>query len=104
MVDIPLDKAQIVWTLMDGKEGPPLKVVGGPIKDDDNYLSSWGACDSLFQEASDEKKLTMLLSETVNLTVNEGIPPSVVHEALMVIPEYRAAMIEAAVIRDPDYD
>ena len=87
---------------MDGKSGPPLKVVGGPVKDDDDYISSWGACNGDFAEANDETRLRMLLAETVNLTVNEGIAPKTVHEALMVIPEYRSAMINAAVIPDPE--
>ena len=102
MTDIPLDKALIVWNLMEGKSGPPLKVVGGAVKDDDEYISSWGACNGEFAEANSDKKLRMLFAETVNLTVNEGIDPKVVHESLLVIPEYRAALIESDVIRNPE--
>ncbi|MES3043736.1 hypothetical protein [Sphingomonas faeni] len=102
MNNIPLGKMVIVWNLMDGKSGPPLKVVDSNDKEDEDYISSWGACNSEFSQASNEKKLRMLLTENINLTVNEGIPPTTVHEALMVIPEYRAALMEAAVIPDPD--
>lgn len=102
MADIPLANAQIVWTLAEGEDGPALRVVGGPEKDDDRYLSSWGACNSDFNEASDAEKLRMLLAESVNLTLNENIPPRVVHEALMAIPEYRTAMVEASVIPPTD--
>ncbi|WJS98201.1 hypothetical protein [Novosphingobium humi] len=104
MSDIALSEAQVIWGLGEGEKGPPVKVVGGSVKDDHRYSSSWGACNSDFNEADMQTKLKMLLVESTHLMLNEGIPAKAVVEALMVIPEYRGALRDGAVIRsDDDY-
>lgn len=102
MKDIPLAKAQVIWTPSRGSNKPAVKVVGGDVPDDRSYASSWGACNSDFSSATEDEKLRMLLSEVVYLTVREGIAINDVHDAFMVIPEYREAMVESGLIRSPD--
>lgn len=98
MADIALSEAQVIWGTDDINEAPPVKVVGGAVKDDDTYSSSWGACNQDFNEADDDGKLRMLLTQSIYLTLGESIDPTFVHDAFMVIPEYRAEMIRGAVI------
>ncbi|HVJ03826.1 MAG TPA: hypothetical protein VM662_16735 [Sphingomonas sp.] len=104
MADIPLASAQIIWTLSSEEAlpgDPPVKVVGIPGDDDSRYLSSWGACNQDFNDASNDRKLALLLSKFVDLTINDGIAPQDVHNALMVIPEYRQSLNDVGGI-DPD--
>lgn len=91
--DIPIDRAQIIWNC-DDKRKPPVLVVGIPGNmDDDDYLSSTGACDQDWNRADNVGRVLMLLRRFVDLTVREGYKPKQVHRAFSVIPEYRAAML-----------
>lgn len=87
--DVPIARAQIIW---DEDMSPRIKVVGIPGDDDRRYSSSFGACNSDWVHADTVGQLLRLLSRFPEWTVAEGIPASEVHDALMVIPEYRRAV------------
>ncbi|WP_103728900.1 hypothetical protein [Novosphingobium sp. HII-3] len=97
MTDIALADAQIIWD-RGGAGNPPVKVVGGGVKDDQRYSGSWGSCNQDFNEADDDGKLRMLLTQSIYLTLVESIDPTIVHDAFMVIPEYRVALRRLGVI------
>lgn len=104
MTDIPLREVQVIWDYDGGDlEAPALLVMGHPSengrdrygnRDDRDYSSSWGACNSEFVEATDAERLLMLFQKFQELTVCERLEPREVHNAFCVIPEYRAALIE----------
>lgn len=87
--DVPIERAQVIW---DDDMSPRIKVVGIPGDDDRRYSSSFGACNSDWVHADTVGQLLRLLSRFPEWTIAEGIPPSEVHDALMVIPEYRKAV------------
>lgn len=102
MTDIALADVQVIWDREGAASREQVRVVGGAVKDDNSYSSSWGSCDADFNEADESGKLRMLLAQSIFLTYMEGIPPKTVHDAFMVIPEYRAAMTSAGVIVPED--
>ena len=55
-----------------------------------DYPHSAGACDADFNAADEDGKLARLFAAVTKMTVTHGIPPEVVHEALMTIDEYRS--------------
>ncbi|MDP8994387.1 MAG: hypothetical protein M3N07_05290 [Pseudomonadota bacterium] len=95
MADIPLAEAQVVWNYEGADDSkPPVTVIRMGGKDDPDYISSWGACNQEFIEADDGTKLLMLFQQFHQIVLLEdGISPQAVHEALLVIPEYQAALI-----------
>jgi len=101
--DVPLRDVQVIWDY-DGKEpdAPPLIVMGHPdehgrdargTRDNDDYSSSWGACNADYLAADDDERLLMLFEKFQELVTFEGIPPVVVHRAFCVVPEYRISLI-----------
>lgn len=101
MTDIALADAQVIWD-REAAGNPPVKVVGAGVKDDQRYNASWGSCNQDFNEANDDGKLRMLLTQSIYLTLVESINPALVHDAFMVIPEYRAALRAQGVIPPGD--
>lgn len=94
-LEVPLAKAMVISRLLPGQTGPALKVVGGDVPDESHrYSASWGACNSDFQDASDSDKLSMLLANIIYLIIKEKLDPKEVHEAHLVIPEYKKFMSE----------
>src|SRR5687768_12457788 len=88
--DIPLAEAQLIWNY-EGKKAdmPAARVMGIGGKDDNDYISSWGACNGDFADADDETKLLMLFRQFHWLVLSGEVKPKALHEALLVIPEYR---------------
>lgn len=90
MNDIALSDAQLIWDYTGTeKRSEPLKVVDRARDDDPDYIASWGACDSNFNAAGDERRLGMLYEQFHRLVLIYEMDPQTVHEALLVIPEYR---------------
>lgn len=100
--DIPLREAQVIWQY-EGRNAlaPPVVVMGHPDEsgrdrwgnpDDKDYLSSWGACSADFNEASDEERMLMLFKQFHWMVLTREVGLQAVHEAFLVIPEYRAQM------------
>lgn len=88
-MDIPLREVQIIWEPQ--RDGvPPVRVMGLRDRDDPDYFASWGACNNDFNQEDDAGRLTKLFQQFHQLVVLYRIDPQAVHEALMVIPEYRA--------------
>jgi len=101
--DVPLSDVQVIWDY-DGKEpdAPPLIVMGHPdehgrdargTRDNDDYSSSWGACNADYLGANDDERLLMLFEKFQELVTFEGLAPAVVHRAFCVVPEYRISLI-----------
>lgn len=98
MGDIPLIKAMVCAN--SGKEwdslGPRVKVFHYP---DVHMLSSgysWsiGACDMRWSRVDDAGRKLLLMIEAHHLAVFHDVPARLIHEALMVIPEYRDMLAE----------
>lgn len=100
--DIPLAEVQVIWEYV-GKEpdAPSVIVMGHPNesgrdrwgnRDDKDYTSSWGACSTDFNEASADEKLLMLFKQFHWMALTREVEPKAIHEAFLVIPEYRAQM------------
>lgn len=87
--DVPIAQAQIIW---DEDMSPRIKVVSVAGQDDTRYSSSFGACNSDWVHADTVGQLLRLFSRFPEWTVAETIPAGEVHDALMVIPEYRRAV------------
>lgn len=86
--DVPLGKAMIIW---DDDMSPRIKVVRNG-RDDQRYSSSYGACNSDWNNADAIGQLLRLFSRIPEWTLLDGIDPREVHDALWVIPEYRRAI------------
>ena len=99
MTDIPLRDVQVIWDYHgDDPEAPPLKLMGHPNesgrdshgrRDDREYFSSWGSCNSEFNETDDAGRLLKLFQQYHQIVTLDRIDPEYVHEAFLVIPEYR---------------
>lgn len=87
--DIPLRELQLLWQ-PDDKSLPPVKAMGINDKDDRNYSSSWGACNLEFNETDDAGRIHQLLANFAWMTVMDGVSPQALHDALVVVPEYRS--------------
>lgn len=86
--DIPIAEAMIIWD-GDGLLDPPVRVVQSGGEDDQRYPALWGACNMDFRDADPATKILMLLQQFHWMVLGYGLAPTVVHEALLVIPEYR---------------
>jgi len=87
--DIPLRDAMIVW---DEEMSPPMLVVDNTGSGGEDYISSYGACNSDWRLADTVGQLLRLLSRIPEWTLIDNISPRDVHDALWVIPEYRNAV------------
>ena len=93
MSDIPLIDAMICANA--GKDydplGPRVKVFRHPYYDMLSREYSWsvGACDDRWDRSDDLGRKLLLMIEAHHLFAFHNIPAPMVHEALMVIPEYR---------------
>lgn len=93
-MDIPLREAQILWDYSGREPDAASIVVTGADAgrwNDRDYLSSWGCCNAEFADANDNERLKQLFAKFIELVTIEGLEPRKVHDALLVIPEYREA-------------
>ncbi len=90
-MDVPLKNAQIVWNYDgDNPNADPVRVMALTSgADNTDYISSFGACNLEFNETDQAGRLAMLFSFFLFATVEEGMDPKVIDDALVVIPEYR---------------
>ena len=90
--DVPLADAMIIWDNDDPALHPRIKVLFHGNGDDQRYSSSFGACNSDWIHADTIGRLLRLFSRFPEWTMLEGLSPKEVHDALWVIPEYRASV------------
>jgi hypothetical protein len=91
--DVPLKEAQLIWDYRDtGSDRPPARVVRLGGKDEPDYIASWGACNGDFVNADDATKLLMLFRQFHAMVVDGDVEAAALHQALLVIPEYRTAI------------
>ena len=100
--DYPLAETQINWDPCDDPKLPPVELARYSFEDDNRYISSWGACNQEFTDASPAEKVNMLMRQFVHLAAFEGIPPKAIHKAFMQIPEYRQALADHGSL-DPEH-
>jgi hypothetical protein len=97
MKDIPLKIAMLAWNDADGYANGenPGKVVVVPWPDERglcNHLKvsmTAGACYSAWHEWTKTQRLCNLFIEAWFIVCRDGVSPRDMHDALMVIPEYR---------------
>jgi hypothetical protein len=92
--DIALKDAQVIWSYHGKRaDAPPVRVVAIMSNSDDrDYFASWGACNAEFSQADDAGRLLQLFVEFHQMTIQDGLDPKAIHDAFLVIPEYRAAL------------
>lgn len=86
MQDIPINDAMLCWT-----RGDSVKVVLHPDKRGESgaYRSSVGACFTDWRKKDLRGQKLQLMIDAWHVTAFSDIPSERVHEALLVIPEYR---------------
>ena len=93
--DIPLRSAMIAWNRLDETQGTPGAVMIIPWPDSKGYCDFFkltmtcGACMSDWRNIPKHKALLQLFIEAWYIVCRDGVSPKDMHEALMVIPEYR---------------
>ena len=93
--DIPLRSAMIAWNRLDETQGKPGAVMIIPWPDEKGYCDLFeltmtcGACMSYWQSIPKHKVLMQLFIEAWYIVCRDGVSPKDMHEALIVIPEYR---------------
>lgn len=87
-LDIPIQEATILWIPKD--EGGKIKIVRHPeTGNKDRGMKSTGACWAVWGKMTTEEQKDQLLIDVRNIVIKDGVDPMDVHQALLVIPEYR---------------
>lgn len=88
-MEIPIEKAMILWNPKN--EGGGIKVIRNPERSREfrHLHCSAGACYAYWAGMTTEQRKTKLLIEAWHIAVRDGLDPKEIHEALMVVPEYR---------------
>ena len=96
--DVPLRKAMVAWnSVWDDHAGEPCKVVVIPWPDKDRWCNhlglanTVGAC-SADPKWSDTETMLNLMVEVWHIACRDRVPLENIHNALMVIPEYRETL------------
>lgn len=86
---IPIEKAMILWNSK--SEGGGIKVVEHPETNREfrHLHKSGGACYSYWRKMTTEQLKNRLMVEAWDIAVRDGLDPREIHDALMVVPEYR---------------
>lgn len=94
--DIPLANAMLCWN--HGLRGatPDCKVVRHPdtVGASDPYQSSVGACFMDWRKKDATGQKLQLMIDAWHVATFYNVPISMVHEALLVIPEYRSMLAD----------
>ncbi len=93
MSEIPLEDAMILWNSAPPKGDGRIKVVWHMREDDSGFSKSSGACFASWMEGTREDREHYLLHTIWDIAVNFGIPVTRIHEAMLVIPEYRDMIV-----------
>lgn len=90
--DVPLEKAMLVW--INRQPGAGAMVVAHPDRDDagGDFIRSAGACTSDWRDMTEGERLGNLLAWAWQAVVRDKVDLIAMHNALVVIPEFRAAM------------
>lgn len=88
---IPLSEAMLCWST-----GGPVKVVEHPDARglSDAYEKTVGACYAYWRGQSPDRMRLQLLIEAWHLAAFYDVPVQDIHEALLVIPEYRSMLAD----------
>jgi hypothetical protein len=98
MIDISIRKVRMVWDT-EPPEGEPCVKVYRKVKDYDNrYTSSWDIMTERTNRSDNPTSVQLLLERFVHMAVVEQIDALEIHSALMAVPEYRSALIEAGTV------
>lgn len=91
--DVPLKRAMLLWNPKSDEptEDGRMEVVEHPEKDSRTrtLTRSIGACCAEWAQLNTMERLVKLYIETWHIACRDGVEPKTIHEALMVIPEYR---------------
>lgn len=90
MEDIPIDKAVLIWTPGKGTNEPAFAVREVHHPDMKKFGLTDGACCSYWNANGPEKRLLLLMKLIWEITAFWEIPPSLMTEELLKIPEYRS--------------
>lgn len=101
MTDIALSEAVLLYNSGLGGEAPAFVVRPIGHHDYDRYQYKVGACFRAWQEEDDLARLKLRLWIDVwHATAFYGVPVEMVHEALLVIPEYRDMLADDCLPRE----
>lgn len=96
MQDIPLANANLLWN--SGFDGEEPAFVVRPLghRDYDRYDYQVGACTDKWQRLAvePEKLLLLAMVEAWHIAAFYKVPIEMVHEGMLVIPEYRATLAQ----------
>jgi hypothetical protein len=101
--DVALEHAMIAWNPLPYGDG---RIAIIPHPDNDGWTDhlklsdTTGACWNYWGEMSNEDRLGRLFMEGWIIVCRDGLDPKAIHEAFMVIPEYRASLNGETMFRD----
>lgn len=94
--DIPIANAMLCWT--GGRHGntPACKVVAHPdeMGFSDPYQNSAGACFASWSEKDTSGQRLKLMVDAWHAVTFDAVPAQMMHEAMLVIPEYRSMLAD----------
>lgn len=90
--DVPIAVAMLLWN--EGTKGSTPACVVRPLGHDDYYQydTMVGACFSDFRELDTRGQQLQLLIEAWHAVTFHAVPSKMVHQALLVVPEYRSML------------
>jgi hypothetical protein len=97
MQDIPLSEALLLWN--SGLNGGEPAFAVRPLGHDDyyRYQSQVGACFASWRDKADQPGPALLAQAMVELwhiAAFYAVPIELIHQGMLVVPEYRAALAE----------
>ena len=95
--DIPLSEAMLCWST-----GGPARIVEHPDERglSDDYEKTAGACYAYWRGQSRERMQLQLLVDAWHAAAFNGVPVRELHQALLVIPEYRSMLADDCLPRE----
>ena len=98
MTDIPIAHAMLVWAPRDEELNPKERKRVQVVHHPDRYNAqgslrcSSGACWAYWRDMSTKERKLKLLIDAWHIVLQAGLPPKDVHNALLVVPEYRETL------------
>ena len=98
--DIPLKHAMIAWNRADATFGNPGEIMVIPHPDQRGFCNHFrlqmttGACWTVWARWTKQQRLLQLYIEAWHIVSRDGVDQMSVHDALMVIPEFRDTLSE----------
>lgn len=95
MSDIPITHALLLWNDGRGSREPGFAVRPLGHDDYDRFTYKVGACFRTWQDETNPDRLKlMLMIEAWHIVAFHGLPAEMVHEGLLMIPEYRSTLAD----------